>query len=110
MSDVQRQSEDAKTARRIARQIATEHFGKEPIIAFPFENLCQKLIHTALTTVRAEERERCAKVADDHAKRYLDVKNEYIKNRRIDVEDSAQEQINTAQAIASNIRGSDESI
>ena len=65
-------SDDAKTARKVARMIATEHFGKEPMIAFPFENKCQELILDALSAVRAvaeiAEREACARVADEWAR------------------------------------------
>ena len=45
-------------ARRLARVIATEHFGKEPIVAFPFENFCQEriadVLDSALAAIRAE--------------------------------------------------------
>lgn len=54
-----------RQARKIARQIATDHFGSEPMIAFPFENRCQELIFAALRDLDAQsaERTRAEKVA-----------------------------------------------
>jgi hypothetical protein len=63
MTDIKPGAEEH--ARALARQIATMHFGKEPMVAFPFENDCQRIIAAALRQSAAEEIARLTRLLSD---------------------------------------------